>query len=141
MTCSKHRWTIIEDYHENGKHIIRYQCIECRHTYIEVDGKIIKKDKKTEHRFRDFLIAKVKPGGPSDLIIFKKNGTRKVVKCDENPLLDVFGLNNAQKLEFLFEQDYPKRKAIEHGDTTSLFRAWLNRKNFNDDYFKHGDVK
>lgn len=126
---------------EHGKHIIKHQCIDCRHTYTEVDGKITKKDKKAEHRFRDFLIAKVKPGGSSDLIIFKKNGTRKVVKCDENPLLDVFGLTNAQKIEFLFEKDYPHSKALIHGEPTTLFRTWLNRKDFSMTYFKHGDIK
>ena len=99
------------------------------------------KKENPEGRFRKFLVAKVTPGGPSDIIIFNENGSKKVIRCVENPLLDVFGLNNAQKLEFLFEKDYSKSKALIKGEPTILFRAWLKRKNFHDTYFKHGDVK
>lgn len=107
---------------------------------------MVKLKKETpEDRFRKLLtpkiIAKVTPGGSSDLIIFNENGSRKIVKCDENPLLDVFGLNNAQKIEFMFEKDYPKRKALINGKPTVLFEAWINRKKFHDDYFIYGDIK
>ena len=105
------------------------------------------KKETPEDRFRKLLtpkskiIAKVMPGGPSELIIFNKNGSKRIVKCDEGPLLDVFGLSNAQKIEFMFEQDYPKRKALINGKPTMLFKAWINRKKFYDDYFLYGDIK
>lgn len=87
------------------------------------------------------IIAMGKIGKPHDLLIFKQEGIKIVEGDPVNKILDQAELTNAEKIRFLFEKDYPYRKAVIDGKLNELFKAWLIRKGLIDDYFRHGGRK
>lgn len=78
----------------------------------------------------------------SDLIIFNKNGSQKIIKGDPvDKILDQIDLTNAEKLEFKFEKDFPGKRAKKDDKISQLFREWLVQRGLYDIYFKYGELK
>ena len=39
MSYCRHRWMIVDDYCRNGKHYVKYKCVDCPKEFTLIEGR------------------------------------------------------------------------------------------------------
>lgn len=48
MSCSRHRWMIVDDYWKDAKHYVKYKCVDCPKEFLQIEGR--EKEKRLDGR-------------------------------------------------------------------------------------------